>query len=175
MPGVSLEIKAQDKDLTELLQKLQKKTGDLSPAMRVIGEIVRTSVLRNFEAGGRPTRWKPVKLAFGKKKGGTVLRRRGMGGGLMGSINARAQSHSVTIGTNKVYAAVHQFGAKRGEFGKQPVSVRPFRRKDGAKVKGHTRNTPFPWGDIPARPFLMVQNEDWTEINEAVGDFLMGS
>lgn len=62
-------------------------------------------------------------------------------GGLMGSIKPLATSSGVTIGTNKEYAAIHQFGGKAGI---------------GKKVT------------IPARPFLAVQDEDMQEIKDVL-------
>ena len=62
------------------------------------------------------------------------------------------KSGYVIAGTNKVYAATHQFGAERGEFG------------------ADRRGRPIPWGDIPARPFLGVGDEQRGIILEALND-----
>ena len=50
-------------------------------------------------------------------------------------ITVRATRDSVEIGSTRIYAGTHQFGARRGQY--------------GADRAGR----PIPWGDIPARPF----------------------
>ena len=115
MTGVTLDVELKDQAVMRLLEKIRSRLGHMLPAMKIIGEIVRTSVVRNFEVGGRPTKWKelsPVTLAM--RRGDKILRRQGFAGGLMGSIHARAENDQVRIGTNKVYAAVQQLGAKKG-------------------------------------------------------------
>jgi phage virion morphogenesis protein len=64
----------------------------------------------------------------------------------MRSISVRASSDKVVVGTNVVYAAIHHFGGQAGR---------------GRKVT------------IPARPFMMIQDEDWKEINEVSADYLL--
>jgi phage gpG-like protein len=44
---------------------------DRRPALRIVAEIVRTSVTKNFEAGGRPAKWKPSRRA--EREGGQTL------------------------------------------------------------------------------------------------------
>ena len=67
------------------------------------------------------------------------------------------------VGTNLVYAATQQYGAKKGAFGSVKTSL-PNRSFD----------VPIPWGDIPARPFLGVSSEAERNIKSAVLDFLGG-
>jgi phage gpG-like protein len=109
---------------------------------------------------------------------------RGLGGGMAGSIHARADKDKVVIGTNKIYAAVHQFGAKKGSFGAVEAGIKTHMRKitqafgrpvkaRKITVRAHTRKMKLPWGDIPARPFMMAQDEDWDEIRESLNDFIL--
>ena len=186
MAGVSLDIKIKDHGVQKLLTDIQRRMGDLTPVMKIIGQIVRTSIVRNFEKGGRPTQWKPLSPAtLTRRKGrAKILMDRGLGGGLAGSIHDRADKDKVTIGTNKIYAAVHQFGAKKGSFGTVEANIKAHVRKItqafGRSIKprkitvgAHTRKMKLPWGDIPARPFMMVQPEDWDEIKESLNDFIL--
>lgn len=154
---ITVEIK--DQDVKRLFNRLSSAVRDLTPAMREIGEIVRTSVIRNFEAGGRPERWKPHAAATIMRgisrrqftKGGRLRagssRRLARGkvlidtGRLQGSIAPKPYSDKVIVGTNVKYARIHQLGGKAGR---------------GRKVA------------IPARPYLMVQDEDWGPIKEAI-------
>ena len=80
-------------------------------------------------------------------------------------------------GTSDIRAAVHNFGAKRGSFGTVQAAVRAhLRRIKGKeqKVRAHTRKQPMPWGDIPAREFMLLQADDLVEIKDMVGAYLTG-
>lgn len=67
-------------------------------------------------------------------------------GRLRRSITYDAKRYSVRIGTGLVYGAIHQFGGKAGR---------------GRRVT------------IPARPYLVVQEEDRRYIDEVIVDYLM--
>jgi phage virion morphogenesis protein len=143
---------------------------NLTPAFREIGEIVRSSVVKNFQAGGRPEKWVPTKirsiymayLGRGKRKRKAYTLRGGFTKGftrytsgkktlidrarLQNSITARAETNRVVVGTDLVYARIHQLGGMAGR---------------NRKVK------------IPARPYLLVQDEDWAPIGQCLRGFLM--
>ena len=70
------------------------------------------------------------------------------------SHNYTAKADSVTWGTNRKQAAVMQFGAQKGAFGLSD---------NGSSI---------PWGDIPARPFIGVGQEDIDTIVELAEDHL---
>jgi len=175
MSGASIELKNDDSRVMGLLGRMAQHMGDMTPVNKIIGSIVRTSVIRNFEKGGRPKKWKKHSKATEARrgKGAKILMVQGLGAGLAGSIHVSAGRSSVTVGTNKAHAGTHQFGAKKGSFGTVSAQIRAHLRK-GITVKAHTRKMKLPWGDIPARPFLMVQDEDWTEIRAALADYTMG-
>jgi phage virion morphogenesis protein len=137
---MQIKVSIQDNGIREMLERLQGRMGNLSPVMRDIGEIVRRSVERNFEAQGRPGKWLPSQRAL--KTGGQTL---SLTGRLRRSFSVKGAGSRVTVGTNVVYAAIQQMGGKAGR---------------GRKVT------------VPARPFLMVQGEDWTEIRRQVADYL---
>jgi phage virion morphogenesis protein len=147
---------------------------DLTPLYQEIGEIMLASIDRNFREGGRfgtqdadgqwtggPSKWieskrasgKPVELKGGRdsrgkfrKKGATEPAGQTLldTGQLAASITYSATSSGVTIGSNKVYAAIHQFGGQTG------------------RNKAVT---------LPARPYNVVQEEDLEEIQAAAEDF----
>jgi phage virion morphogenesis protein len=164
MSGVIITIKHDDAKVKTLLTTLKERTGNLTPVMKDIGQIVRNSVIQNFISSGRPQKWKPNAFAtimggLGRKdftKKGTVRkpssRRLSKGkvlidtARLQNSITSRAFSDHVDIGTNVIYAAIHQFGGPAG----RELNV-----------------------TIPARPFLMIQKEDKTAFRVAVENFLM--
>jgi phage virion morphogenesis protein len=129
------------------LKKLAARTGDLSAPLNALGDIVLSSVEKNFEAEGRyesagswrggNTRWKDLadstKAARAKKGKWPGKKLQVSQGGLAASISKSVTKGAVTIGTNKAYGAIQQFGGQAGP---------------GHKVT------------IPARPYLVVQDED---------------
>jgi len=80
-----------------------------------------------------------------ERKGAPILNASGAFG-LMGSISTDHGKDFAEIGTNRVYAPTHQFGAQKGEFGTS------------------SRGGPIPWGDIPARPYLGISPADESDI-----------
>lgn len=185
MAGVGLKIEVKDKEVTRLLGRLQRRMANLTPVMSAVAQVVRTSIVRNFEREGRPAPWQPLSPVTVKLRGRArpILRRQGFAGGLMGSIHSKGYRDRAEIGTNKAYAAVHQFGAEKGDFGTVEATIpqhlrritqafgRPIEPKV-ITVREHKRRMLLPWGDIPARPFMVVQDEDWKEIKETVLDAL---
>jgi phage virion morphogenesis protein len=126
------------------LTALRNKMKNITPVMKTVGQVIRTSIQKNFEKGGRPEGWiRLSKATVAKKRRDIKLVDTGR---LKNSINVRASSDRVVVGTNVVYAAIHHFGGQAGR---------------GHKVK------------IPARPYMLVQDEDWKEINEVAADYLL--
>lgn len=147
---------------------------DKRPALRIVGELLRTSFSKNFEAGGRPGKWKPSQRAV--REGGETLVKTGR---LVNSLFAQTHPEHIedvhatklVIGTNVKYAAAHQLGAKIGARVILPVKGKalfwPGARHPVKKVN-------WPGATIPARPFLVIQDEDWTEIRAALTQHIMG-
>lgn len=120
----------------ELVRRLTQAASHLSDP-RDLGHALANSLLTvtedNFDQEGRPA-WaglRPVTVA--RRKAGKILYQSGQ---LRRSITSSVTSDEVMIGTNDPKAATHQFGAQQGQYGKT------------------RRNGPIPWGNIPARPFL---------------------
>lgn len=147
MAGSAITMRTNADKVGGELQVIARRCGTMLPAMQIIGETVTTSVVENFQAGGRPNGWQALAPAtLAKKKGGSILVGKGFAGGLMGSIHYQAGNDSVLVGTDKVYGAIHQFGGLAGR---------------GGAV------------EIPAREFLMVQDEDWPAIKEQLADYIL--
>jgi phage gpG-like protein len=178
---ITLDIS--NNNFSQLIKNFHKRLLHPKHAMATVGEIVRTSIEQNFAQGGRPVRWLPSARA--KEQAGQTLSDTGR---LRRSLTVDAEDDRVRVGTNVAYAPVHQFGAARGSFGTVLVHVRAHVRRivkrnvttrRGKKiasgvsfVKAHSRRQALPWGDIPARPFMQVQEEDWDEIADAIADFV---
>lgn len=151
MAGSGITVKVDDRQVQELLQAMLKRMGSLRPAMEAIGETLVSATHDRFEKTESPEgkKWKPVSPAYAewKEKIGKdpahILRLK-TASGLLGSINYRATDSKVTVGTNVVYAAIHQFG--------------------GPTKRGAT---------MPARPYLGVSDDDLREIREMLQEYLM--
>ncbi|HRR48336.1 MAG TPA: phage virion morphogenesis protein [Syntrophales bacterium] len=164
---MQIQIHVNDTEVNKALSDLSARMRNLKPVMREIGEIVRTSVERNFAAGGRPKWGESARV---KREGGQTL-------SLTGSLRrsfartdaVQAGNDRVSVGTNVVYAAIHQLGGKTS-----PTVITPKKAKalfwPGARHPVKSVN--HPGSVIPPRPFLMVQNEDWTEIKNVINRYL---
>ncbi|MDY6973396.1 MAG: hypothetical protein SV775_13875 [Thermodesulfobacteriota bacterium] len=79
MGGAAIQLKTDDQGVKRLVGGLLTRLSNQEPAMKIIGNIVRTSIIRNFEVGGRPQKWKSLDPKTKKrKKSNHVLRERGM-------------------------------------------------------------------------------------------------
>ena len=176
------EIKVDNQGLVEKLKALDRRVSNLRPFFEEVGEIIKTSIVRNFEVGGRyravgdwhggSLKWQALSTVtlFGAREG------IGKGGGkfvekksgdltqkgqnrlagkkiliqeelLMGSINWRAASAEVEVGSNLAYSAIHNFGGKAG------------------RNKAVT---------IPGRPYMVVQDEDLEQILQVADEHILG-
>lgn len=151
-----IKIEIHDRAVLDALTRLQSRTSDLSPLMHQIGGHLTETTKRRFDTVTAPdgTRWEPNTEA-------TILNYRGKGkkpltgktggqAGLMGTINYKAGRDFVEIGSPKEYAAMQQFGGQKSKF-------------------------PHLWGDIPARPFLGLSDQDRTNILDTISDYLTDS
>lgn len=121
--------------VNEVLKKLKNRIKHRKRLMRAIAGTMESAVLQNFDAGGRPP-WQGLNYREGKPLVDTE--------NLMDSIDSSYNNDTAIVGTNVVYAAIHQFGGEAGR---------------GKKV------------DIPARPFLVLTPEDEEDILEDVQDY----
>lgn len=113
MPRMRAQFKA--KRLLRAFQVVARRTMHANTMWNEIGELVVSSVQRNFHQSGRPTKWKRVQRR--RKRGGN--KPLVDTGRLANSITYESSPHGVDVGTNVVYAATHNFG--RG-----PIPQREF-------------------------------------------------
>jgi phage virion morphogenesis protein len=141
------------------LTGIQGRMKDMKHYFEAEGELLVNSIMKNFEEQGRPVRWKPLAAATllgGAGYGGQRFKRnksvtKGFEKHLQGkqilisssmlrnSIKNEATAEHALVGTNLVYAALQNFGGKAGR---------------GHKVF------------VPARQFVMAQDEDKTQMKE---------
>lgn len=144
--------------LNGLLERLKEALIDNKDELtRNIAEILLSGVQENFlkegrENGGSAT-WKPLSDVTKKRRGraanSPILR---VSNDLYESLTTSHDDDSAAVGTNKIYAATLHFGAKKGEFG-------TYRGPSGT-----WKPRPIPWGDIPARPYMMATNQEFEDI-----------
>jgi len=157
-----MEMKTALKGLTTRLSKPQK-------ALRECGLVLLRSISKTFKAGGRPVRWKPSKraqLAGGKTLIDTAR--------LMRSITMKVTGKTLMVGTNVKYAAMHQLGGKvagRTIFPKRAKALRWIDK--GGNVR-FAKKVTIPGFTMPARPFLVIQDEDWRVLGRIFVDHLVG-
>jgi len=116
-----------------------------------MGERMLLSTEETFRRGGRPEKWAKLSDATiearrraGKWPGRTLI----ADAILKNSITYDADAHGVAVGTNEIYARIHQMG---GQAGRKTAPV-----------------------TIPARPFLVVQDSDISYLERALREFLSG-
>lgn len=172
-----ITIEIDDRAVLDALTRLQSRMSDLSPLMHNIGEHLTETTKRRFDTATAPdgTRWEPntqttilnylgrFSTSYSKKtgkissKGATrainkkpLTGRTGGGASLMATIKYNAGRDFVEIGSPKEYAAMQQFGGKKSKF-------------------------PNLWGDIPARPFLGISDQDQKSILDIISGYLNDS
>lgn len=123
-----IEIKIDNKELNQVLDKLFEKTSNLRPLMKSIAGTMADAVEENFKQEGRPE-WAKLKdstIKLRTQKGywpGKILQMRGE---LAASITSSYDETSAIVGTNKAYAAIHQLGGNAGRNKKTKIEARPY-------------------------------------------------
>lgn len=159
MTGVQIRVLVEGAD--EALGRLRQaaeKTESPRELWDAIGLSLVTSTQRRFERGVAPdgSPWPVsirVKLGGGKTLIDTLR--------LMPSITFVGSDTGVEVGTNVIYAAVHQFGATI-----VPVNAPKLHFQVGGKHRSVDEVT------IPARPFLGLDQDDERDIMQTAEDFL---
>lgn len=146
-------------DVQRRLGSLAAAGRDLRPVMEDIGEhLVRTTKDRfrdQRDPQGAP--WAPLSESTRQRKKRNKVRILTLDGFLGGTIAFRASSDEVLTGSPLIYAGTHQFGAKEGSYGTT------------------SRGSPIPWGDIPAREFVGLSDDDRDATLDIVSDYLLSA
>jgi phage virion morphogenesis protein len=128
--AVKVEIRG---DTDEKLTVILSRVADLSKPMAEIGQLMKRSVIENFQAGGRPDKWKPLsekylawKLTHGYTSQILVLTHR-----LMQSFSVQTDSKSARVFTGVKYAGKHNFGD--GQTPQRQFMM--FQSEDVSKIK----------------------------------------
>ena len=186
----TIKIDIEDQQLNTYLQKLQTLLADMSPIMERAASVMAGATDKNFAVEGRPP-WHPLSKAYAKskqeargknKKTGEIshLKILTLTGQLRSSISKSKSwgKDFAQIGSNKEYAAIHQFGGD--------ITIPPHRRdvyfhydrRTGEvgtefvkKAKSNfAQEVDHPGGRItmPARPYLQLTVTDLESIRTIV-------
>lgn len=145
----------------EALGIVAGRVSDMTPLHQSIGDYMVRVTKERFKQGIDPdgNAWTPKKQA-------TIDRYKERGDGdrpdpligpskrLSSEIAQFANAAGVEIGSSLEYSGVMQHGAKQGAFGRD------------------SRNHPLPWGDIPARVWLGLSDEDEAHIIDIADEHL---
>lgn len=194
MSGVKIEAHADGLEaLGKALIRMRTLGESPRPIWDAIGNYGESSTRLRFarQAGPDGQKWKPSKRAL--KTGGQTLRLKGH---LLGSISYRASNSGAEWGSNRVYAAIHQFGGKIDRLAfSSTLRLRTDKGGTLLRQKDHSHLAVFAKAShklavtrrytvqahaitMPARPFLGVNAEDGREmlrLAEAAVDLAVGN
>lgn len=122
-------------EIQNQLKRLEDGVENRYLLMRRLSETMHTAVKLNFRYAGRP-KWLGLKYRNGKPLNDT--------GALRNSFSTFSDNDTALVGTNLVYAAIHNFGGMAGR---------------GRKVR------------IPQREFLVLSNDDKQALMDDVQDY----
>jgi len=154
----TLEITLDDTETRAALDAIRRKMADLSPVWDEIGSALVSATQRRFETGVGPDGREWKKSARAEAEGGQTLVD---GNRLRTSLTYTTDHDGATVGSNLIYAGVHQHGGivKAKSGGKLKFKI-------GGKWVAVSRV------DIPARPYLGLDADDKAEILAILNDYL---
>jgi len=178
MVGFSIRVEVTGLDEARRIAKQVENLGEeTEPLLRIAGSVLEASVLSRFDTGRGPggVPWPPSKRVL--KAGGKTLVDKA---NLEGSIRHVVRPGEVEIGVDArsesaKWGFVHQFGSNR-----QTVVVghtRVVNQAFGVPLPSPVTATVRPHGritNIPARPFLGIDDDDRRELTERWHDHLKG-
>jgi phage virion morphogenesis protein len=164
-----IRIQIDDAEVRRALGGLAARLANMRPFYKNVGEELVQSTKERFDAQrdpeGRPWK-KDLPGTWARKKTKRILRESGQ---LQDTIHYQADGDQVLIGSNRVYAAIHQFGGQT-----KAHTIRPKNKKALAwpGAAHPVKSVRHPGSKIPARPFLGMSERDKARILEIAADFL---
>ncbi len=141
--SLRLDIKINQREITDALRRLAEASGDMEAAFGDIGEALLNSHQERFERQESPdgARWEPLSPRYLERKKKNRDKILILEGDLRDLLRYQASADGLELGTDRIYGATHQLGDDR-------------------------RN-------IPERPFLGLSDEDQQTVLEILNDHLM--
>lgn len=175
-------------DPGKVFEPLLSRIRNQRPLMKKLSELLIDTVKENFAQQGRPQNWLQLARATIKdreRKGywpGKILQRKGGGSGLLGSIASGYDDESAWVSTNKIYAAIHQFGGTISQGARSSLHApnryqrSSSRHRKGQFKKGTSEAHGFLYRartiTIPARPFMVLPEEDLLQMTKTAEDYI---
>lgn len=174
MYEIKYDITDFERGLGELISRIEHR----QPLMREMAAAMHDAVEENFAQQGRPA-WAGWSPRYAKKRqGGKILQKSGR---LAASISEYSDNDSATVGTNVVYARIHQEG---GTINIPARSQRSYHKqyKDGRvgnRFVKKSKSNFSQWNTmgeykitIPARPFLHLTESDVEGMENTAAEYL---
>lgn len=151
------------------------------PMYEDIGQSLVTSTLMRFEQGRGPdgNPW-PPSLRVRQHGGLTLVEREG----LKRSQTANASDGGVEVGTNVIYAAIHQFGGVIQKAARQHTTYRKYDPREDELSSRFVKKSQSNFAEdvtipahsvrMPARPFLGLDDDDLREIVRTAEGYVAG-
>ncbi len=171
MAGVNISVDVDDSRFKAALAKLQQQAHNLEPAYARIASRLLASAQRRFETQTDPEgkAWEPLKestLAARAKAGksGGILK---VNGYLLNSLEERSSNQGAQVGSNWLYARIHQLGGTT-----KAHVIRPINKKALAFGGVCVKQVNHPGSKIPARAYLGVDDSDAKAIEHIISSYL---
>lgn len=142
------ELNVLDSQVMAQLTKAAAKISNPEPLMASWANELLSQTEANFAAEGRP-HWIGLKYPRKDGKGGKLLQR--SSAGLASSVQQFHTGDTAGVGSNKVYAAIHQLGGQT-----KPHEIKPKNKKALAFNGRVVKKVNHPGSKIPARPYLPI-------------------
>lgn len=181
MAGVTLAITLDGDAALKALASIGDRARNTRGMFELIGAALVTSTQHRFETGTAPdgSPWPPSLRA--RAQGGKTLLETGR---LMRSVTYQASDSGVEVGSNVVYAAIHQLGGeiKQGarkasvtfKRSKRTGELLPGFRKASKDTETREVSIGARTINMPARPFLGLDEDDNRAIVTIVDDWIGG-
>lgn len=165
MAGATFEFKSNSEEVQDLINQLEHKLGDLTPAMLDIGEYLQIAHEQRFVDQVSPdgTPWAPLSPSYQRNKAKNKNRILFLEGRLAKSFRYQISSNELNFGTNVPYASHHHFGTK-------PYTITPKSKKALAFGGVVVKKVNHP--GLPARPFFGLNDADNDEILQLLTEHL---
>jgi phage virion morphogenesis protein len=159
--SVSITVQVMDDAVRRAFGQLEGLMRNTTPVMRAIGTGLVGSTHQRFITQTDPQgqAWSALNTEYAATKRNTRILTES--GRLRDSINAKAGNDHVSVGTNVIYAAIHQFG---GTIVPKTAS-HLFFRIGGQLIVANSVT-------LPARPYLGISKDDETMIAETIFEFV---
>lgn len=164
MSGARVELEFDNAAVLSAIRGALAELTDPRPMLLDIGEALVNSTRDRFSAQRGPDgqTWKSLSPRYLETKSpnpGKILQRRG---DLVRQIFPQVEGATLLVGTDRVYGAVHQFGALKGAFGKTrrgaPSPGATFRRGRSSVSPMMTQRRSSPSPAITCRPVCRAEN-----------------